>query len=287
MKLSAALSILPDLRTMINIGLWPTFVSVWQNPFLLLNPRKMSQTFMSHLWVVFGNDADEIGRPAKSKLITPHATGVVLDLGAGMSRLILCVKTTVKIIACNYIVSTGCGHAASYLDQSKVTKYVALEPNVGMHKQLRLNASKAGYTEADGTFLILSCGAAETSAILSSLDNVQVDTIISVLALCSIPKPKDTLTELVNDVLKRGAELLCYEHVLSSLEDVAWWQRFWAPVWTTWSGGCRMDRPTNVYVEEIQGRGGETVWKERNVWRNEREPEEYLFPHHVGRYIKS
>jgi hypothetical protein len=178
------------------------------------------------------------------------------------------------------------GHTIKYLDRSKVTKYVALEPNVRMHDQLRVVAAQAGYTKSDGSLLILSCGAEDTSSILSSLDNVQVDTIISILTFCSVPDPQTTITNLVLDVLTPGGQLLYYEHVLSPLKDVAWWQCFWAPLWAVAFDGCRINRPTHLYVEEIQGRGGENVWKERNVWGREGEPEKHLFWHRVGRYVK-
>jgi len=173
------------------------------------------------------------------------------------------------------------------LDHSKVTKYVALEPNIGMHEKLRMLASQAGYSESDGTLVILSCGAQDTSAILSSLHDTQVDTVISVLTLCSVPDPRDTITNLILDVLKPGGKLLFYEHVLSPLKDVAWWQHFWAPLWAFWLDGCRLDRPTHVYIEEVGGRSGENVWKERHVWGKEGEPDECLFWHRAGQYIKA
>jgi len=173
------------------------------------------------------------------------------------------------------------------LDHSKITKYVALEPNVAMHEKLRGLASQAGYSESDGTLVILSCGAQDTPAILSSLHDTQVDTIISVLTLCSVPDPQDTITNLILDVLKPGGKLLFYEHVLSPLKDVAWWQRFWTPLWAFWLDGCRLDRPTHVYIEEIGGKNGENVWKERSVWGKEGEPDESLFWHRAGQYIKA
>ena len=87
MKLSAAFALFPDLRFALRTAIWPTVMTIWWNPFLLFHPQVLSQTFMSHLWVVFGNGVDENGRPVKRKLITPHAAGVVLDLGAGTKQL--------------------------------------------------------------------------------------------------------------------------------------------------------------------------------------------------------
>ncbi|KXN93250.1 Methyltransferase-like protein 7B [Leucoagaricus sp. SymC.cos] len=156
-----------------------------------------------------------------------------------------------------------------------------------MHDQLRTTASEAGYTESNGKLQILSCGAEDTPAILSSLNNNQVDTIISILTLCSVPNPQATIKNLIHDVLKPGGQFLYYEHVLSPLKDVAWWQRFWAPLWAFWLDGCRMDQPTHAYVEEVPGRGDEDVWKERSVWGKEGEPDSHLFWHRVGRYVKA
>ncbi|EJF55520.1 hypothetical protein DICSQDRAFT_130574, partial [Dichomitus squalens LYAD-421 SS1] len=172
------------------------------------------------------------------------------------------------------------GHTALYLDHTKVTKYVALEPNVLMHPEIRTTAAKKGFTEEAGTLLILPYGAEQISLIASALGGAHaVDTLVSILSLCSIPDPEQTLRRLVNDALKPGGTLLFYEHVLSPREDVARWQRFWAPVWVYIMDGCRIDRPTHVWIEKID------AWAEGSVWGKEGEPEEHLFWHRVGRYM--
>ena len=166
-----------------------------------------------------------------------------------------------------------------------------------MHPHIRARANEAGYHESDGTLIILSCGAEHTSTILSSLSLSRgasdsappVDTIISVLTLCTIPNPQDALKTLVRDVLKPGGQLLYYEHVLSPRADVAWWQRFWAPLWAILFDGCKMDRPSHLWIAGLKRtREGEeeSVWREGNVWGKEGEPEEHLFWHRVGRYVK-
>jgi len=86
MKLSNALSPLADLRYAIGASLWPTILDICGSPSLLLRPAALSQVVMAHVWVLFGNPTDEGGRLAKEGLITPNAHGVVLDIGAGMSR---------------------------------------------------------------------------------------------------------------------------------------------------------------------------------------------------------
>ena len=92
--------------------------------------------------------------------------------------------------------------------------------------------------------------------------------------------PQQTLDALVKEVLKPGGTLLFYEHVLSPREDVAWWQRFWAPLWVHIMDGCRIDRPTHVWIEKMD------VWAEGRVWGKADEPEEHLFWHRVGRFVK-
>ncbi|OAX38696.1 hypothetical protein K503DRAFT_770201 [Rhizopogon vinicolor AM-OR11-026] len=261
MRLAAAFGLFTDIRCAIGIALWPTILAVWRSPSLLFRPQALSHLFMSYVWDVFGNGVDENGRDTKQVLITPHAYGVVLDLGAGH------------------------GHTVNYLDHARVTKYVAIEPNVHMHAKLRRVASAAGYSEDAGTLLILTCGAEDISTILSSLPapHPPVDTLISILTICSIPAPQATICALITETLKPGGQVLFYEHVLSDREDVAWWQRFWAPIWSIAFGGCRMDRPAHRWIEDVGG----WVKDEGGVWGKEGESDESLFWHRVGRFVKA
>lgn len=191
---------------------------------------------------------------------------------------------------------TGHGHTARYLDRNRVSCYVALEPNIIMHSELRATANEAGYHEADGSLVILSCGAEDTTSILSSLATggktqiPPVDAIVAVLTICSIPDPQRTLARLVRDVLKPDGVFFIYEHILSHRDDVAWWQRLWTPVWGIFFDGCRLDRPTDLYMKtvEIDCEDGtkESAWKEWKSWNKEGDDEENLFWHNVGRYVK-
>jgi hypothetical protein len=84
----------------------------------------------------------------------------------------------------------------------------------------------------------------------------------------------------VRDVLKPGGTLLFYKHVLSPRNDVVWWQRFWTPVWKVAFDVCRLDRPTHLRVERMG------VWRVGDVWGKNEEPEESLFWHRVGKFVK-
>lgn len=172
-----------------------------------------------------------------------------------------------------------------------------------MHHRIRTEANAHGFHESDGTLLILSCGMEDTQKILTALsqssaahsssrstppNSPSVDTIVSVLTLCSVPEPQKNISRLVRDVLKPGGQLLIYEHVLSKRKDVAWWQRFWAPVWALAFDGCRLDRPSDVWVTDVkvQGEDGKSIWRKWKTWKKPGEDEENLFYHAVGRFVK-
>ena len=155
-----------------------------------------------------------------------------------------------------------------------------------MHSGLRSRANAAGFMESDGTLLILSCDARDTASIISYINEHSVDTLISILTLCSIPSAENTLTDIVSRVLKPGGQLLFYEHVLSSLPDVVWWQRFWTPIWSPFLGGCRLDCPTDLWLARMEDGDGGSMWSQQSLWAKEGESEENLFYHRVGKMVK-
>ncbi|KAH8829280.1 hypothetical protein DL96DRAFT_1597502 [Flagelloscypha sp. PMI_526] len=134
-----------------------------------------------------------------------------------------------------------------------------------MHARIREKAYKHNFHEDNGTLIIL------------------IDTIISVMTLCTVPEPEKTIRTL-------SLDFLFYEHVLSGRKDVAWWQRLWTPLWTVCFDGCKLDRPTHLYIrhlveEDDKGRVS-SVWSEGTTWNKKDEPVEHLFWHQVGRFIR-
>ncbi|KAJ7641477.1 S-adenosyl-L-methionine-dependent methyltransferase [Roridomyces roridus] len=268
MKFDAAVrlaaDILGQIRFAVLFSLPDVLRAIYASPSLIFNPTALSRISMAKVWIPFGNGGDINSRPDKEKLITPHATGVVLDIGAGH------------------------GYTAKYLDRAKVSKYVALEPNTLMHEAIRERAKEFGFTEADDSLLILSCGAEDTASILSSTDG-QVQTIISILTLCSVPSPKQVIHSLASDVLAPGGVLLFHEHVLHPRSDVAWWQSFWTPIWGKVFDGCCLNRPTHKLIEGAVDENGESIWKEGSIWAPfdlVEGNEETLFWRRFGQFVK-
>jgi SAM-dependent methyltransferase len=201
-----------------------------------------------------------------------------------------------------------------YLKPDLITKYIALEPNTLMHPQLRALAAENGYTEENGRLLVLGCGVEdlnqmaglrqgqgkENNGIGAGLEDIQVDTVISFLTICSIPSPQTSLTNLISTLLKPGGTFIFHEHTLHPTRaDVRFWQRLLTPLWSWIMDECRLDR-------EVEGSGGVVggmrdtlknedgtmvtvaMWKEdeSKMWRDERENGEHLFPKVSGIYIK-
>jgi hypothetical protein len=281
MKLSAAFSLLQDIYLAFATAFLPTLQAVWLSPSLLFHPRELSRTFMSYVWILFGDGVDMNARPVKEGLIRPNARGVVFDIGAGLAYFTRFMDFY-ELISLDYI---GHGHTIDYLNRKKVTKYIALEPNTRMHPRIRERANAAGYTEENGTLLLLPYGAEELEAIAQRVDLNSINTMIDILSLCSLPpqpEPRTVISNLVKGLLAPGGTFIFYEHVLSPRADVAWWQRFWTPIWSGVLDGCRLDRPTHIWIEEM----GPGVWREGKVWGKKDEPEEHLFWHRTGKFIR-
>ncbi|KAJ7270105.1 hypothetical protein B0H12DRAFT_1044749 [Mycena haematopus] len=261
MKFGPIFEMVDTMRVGLTLGFPSVLRAISMSPSLLFNSVALSRISMANIWVLFGAGGDEGRRGDKQKLITPHARGVVLDIGAGH------------------------GHTVNYLDRAVVTKYIALEPNTLMHPRIREMASAAGFNESDGTLLILSCGAEDTASILSSA-HTPVDTIVSVLTLCTIPFAHQTIHTLVFDVLAPGGTLLFLEHVRRDCADAAWWQTALTPLWKRVFDGCCLDRPTDIWLKELKDDDGVTPWSEGKTWDSTQRADDTLFWITMGHFVK-
>lgn len=194
------------------------------------------------------------------------------------------------------LLTTGYGHTALYLNPTKVTEYIALEPNTLMHPQILKRALSAGFTPPHIHILPLGIespdliwAALRSNHIISSSSYKQpIDTIISILTLCTVPNPQATIPVFLDKLLKPGGRFLYVEHVRDGeRDDIAWWQWFWNPVWGIVFGGCGMDRRTDVWVDEWKGwerDESDCAWAEGD---DEIGDDERMFRHKVGSYVKA
>lgn len=88
----------------------------------------------------------------------------------------------------------------------------------------------------------------EASAQAIPLDDRSIDTVVTTWTLCSIPTALQALNEM-RRVLKPGGHLLFVEHGLSPDRRVRKWQDWLTPAWKRIGGGCHLNRPIRVLIE--------------------------------------
>jgi hypothetical protein len=93
MKFSDLLEMIDTMRVALMIGLPAVLRAIFAAPSLVFNPAALSRISMANIWIQFGNGSDQFARADKKLLITPHARGVVLDLGAGTLLKMLFIRT--------------------------------------------------------------------------------------------------------------------------------------------------------------------------------------------------
>jgi len=81
------------------------------------------------------------------------------------------------------------------------------------------------------------------------LADKSADTVVMTWTLCSIPDPSRALRE-IHRVLKESGRLLFVEHGRSPDPDVSRWQDRLTPLWRRFAGGCHLNRPMRLLVEE-------------------------------------
>jgi ubiquinone/menaquinone biosynthesis C-methylase UbiE len=88
----------------------------------------------------------------------------------------------------------------------------------------------------------------EGSAEAIPLESHVVDTVLTTWTLCTIPNAGAALTEM-RRVLRPGGRLLFVEHGLAPDRGVRKWQDRLTPIWSHISGGCHLNRPIRVLIE--------------------------------------
>lgn len=145
---------------------------------------------------------------------------------------------------------------------------------------LRISSTALAAGLKPDQILLLPYAIEKLPLLLTQLEPHSVNTILSILVLCSIPNPTTTLPAFINTFLAPKGNMLFYEHVSSELKEARWWQKAWTPIWKLVFDGCRLDRET---VDLIRGAGG---WETEEVWRKEGEEKESLVSHRIGVFTR-
>jgi SAM-dependent methyltransferase len=138
------------------------------------------------------------------------------------------------------VVEVGAGNGGNFAHYpTSVTEVVAVEPE----PYLRARAEEAAAAAAVPVSVVDGVSTA------IPLPDESVDAGVASLVLCSVPDQAAALAEL-RRVIRPGGELRFYEHVRSTDEGAARWQRRVEPVWTRMAGGCRLTRETERAIAD-------------------------------------
>jgi SAM-dependent methyltransferase len=146
-------------------------------------------------------EIDWLGRARQ--LFADRARGTVLEVGAGTGMNLPRFHDVNEVIAC--------------------------EPDPAYRKRLLLRAAQAKVPVR-----VIDCPGEDLA-----LPDDSIDTVISMLTLCSVDDPVRVVSE-IRRVLRPGGQVLLFEHVRNGSRM----QTAMLPVWRLLVGGCRLNRPT-------------------------------------------
>lgn len=121
----------------------------------------------------------------------------------------------------------------------RVKQVIGLEPASRLLSMAR--------DQARGTSL--SVKLIEGSAEAIPLESSSMDTVVTTWTLCTIPAVVQAIDE-VRRVLKPGGQLLFVEHGLAPDAGVRKWQDWLTPAWKRIGGGCQLNRPIRLLIEQ-------------------------------------
>ncbi len=136
-------------------------------------------------------------------------------------------------------IGMGTGLNLPFYDSSKVEFIWGLEPSGVMRKKAKKNLEASS----------LEVKWLDLPGEQIPLDDNSVDTVLLTYTLCSIPDWLAALQQM-RRVLKPGGRLVFSEHGAAPDESIRKWQDRITPLWKKISGGCHLNRPIALYLEE-------------------------------------
>jgi len=216
---------------------------------VLLTPSLLKDAWFARFWAVVGTEIRKNCTPRIQPLIA-QAHGVVLDIGPGNGEWLAC------------------------FDKSKVSKIYGVEPNRDHHKRLRERVREAGLEEI---YVVVPVGVEDLGTFKGvELGKGEVDSVVTVFCLCSVPQPKRMIGELYG-YLKQGGNWIVHEHVVTVEGGVtAWFQAFVDLFWPHFIGGCSITRDTVRWLKEVGS------WSKVDLMHPDDETDYNLLPHIMG-----
>ncbi|HEX6263552.1 MAG TPA: class I SAM-dependent methyltransferase [Actinomycetota bacterium] len=130
------------------------------------------------------------------------------------------------------VLELGAGNGLNFA-RYREARVIALEPVADMLPKARARATEAPVP------VHLVRGVAEALP----FEEDAFDTVVVSLVMCSVPDPAGVAAE-IRRVLKRGGQVRFFEHVRAHDPRVARRQDRIGPLYTRFTGGCRMNRDT-------------------------------------------
>jgi ubiquinone/menaquinone biosynthesis C-methylase UbiE len=136
-------------------------------------------------------------------------------------------------------VGFGSGLNLPFYDAAKVQHIWALDPSSEMWvlAQERVHA-------VDFSVELLNASAEEIP-----LRDHSADAVLITYTLCTLPDVQRALHEMAR-VLKPGGDLIFCEHGVAPDESVRRWQNRLNPIWRALGGGCNLNRPIPLLLEQ-------------------------------------
>ncbi|EHA52234.1 hypothetical protein MCOR02_010880 [Pyricularia oryzae] len=178
----------------------------------------------------------------------PPASGIVLEVGPGS------------------------GMWAGLLASTAATRIIGVEPNTAVHPALKAAVKKH---DLESRYEVVPQGI-EALADSGVVAEGEVDCIVSILCLCSIPDPEHNMRQLYR-FLKPGGRWYLYEHVRCEHNRfMVLYQALVNIFWPRVIGGCQLRRRTG---ELIRAAGD---WSDVDLKSLHQEPWYNTVPHILG-----